>query len=68
MATTEKASVLRVAIVTDSDTPVYEYDFIPPTGRAVPPVRFQFIPRSMISLAVVDAEYAWGCCHYLFLA
>lgn len=40
MAAADKcANVLRVAIVTDSDTPVYEYDFIPPTGRAVPPVR-----------------------------
>ena len=42
MASTDKVSVLRVAIVTDTDTPVYEYDFIPPTGRSVPPVS----PRS----------------------
>ena len=39
MSAQDKVSVLRVAIVTDTDTPVYEYDFIPPTGRSVPPVR-----------------------------
>eukprot|EP00892_Ulva_mutabilis_P004478 jgi/Ulvmu1/2401/UM133_0002.1 len=56
MSAQDKVSVLRVAIVTDTDTPVYEYDFIPPTGRSVPPDRTPYLQQLVLHAALDNID------------